>query len=303
MKHLILVFYLLAIIAGTVSVTQTVLIYLRYKKKVVKQYGLFLLALYLFLFVFAIDRYARNNSIEDLQTVQNLIWIFQAAGGFLFIFMSPYFFHGVIGIEVKKTKRAIFFVIDALVVVAAFVDIALPKLVVTDFFLNAALFGMVAYGIILIAVRLHQIAEAALKRALLIFVILSCAFFPFLYLDALIGITGSLSFLKATEGFAHPLYFLILNILTIVFALRYFNRPAYMIDNNLSEYFCAKYGITRREREIVSLLLDGKTTKEIGERLFLSAKTVENHVYNIYRKVNAKNRVQLFQLIRANALE
>jgi DNA-binding CsgD family transcriptional regulator len=303
MNHLILAFYLLAIIAGTVSITQTVLIYLCYKKKVVKQYGFFLLALYLFLFVFALDLYARINSIGDRRAVQNLIWIFQAAGGFTFVFTAPYFFHGVIGIEVTKTKRVIFFAIDALVVVAAFADIAVPNLVVTDFVLNVLLFGVIAYGIVLIAVKLHLIVEKILKRALLVFVILSCCFFPLLYLDALIGITGWLSVIQGMEGFAHPLYFLILNVLTIVFGLKYFNRPVYMVDNNLSDYFCSKYGITRREKEIIGLLLDGQATKEIGDRLFLSAKTVENHVYNIYRKVNAKNRVQLFQLIRANALE
>jgi len=45
------------------------------------------------------------------------------------------------------------------------------------------------------------------------------------------------------------------------------------------------------------------TEGEIADTLYISPKTVENHVSSIYRKVGAKNRVQLFRLIRANALE
>jgi DNA-binding NarL/FixJ family response regulator len=51
------------------------------------------------------------------------------------------------------------------------------------------------------------------------------------------------------------------------------------------------------------LLLAGFGGRDIGKRLFISPKTVENHVYNIYQKLGVKNRVQLFRLIRANALE
>jgi DNA-binding NarL/FixJ family response regulator len=54
---------------------------------------------------------------------------------------------------------------------------------------------------------------------------------------------------------------------------------------------------------VIGLLLEGESGKVIADRLYISSKTVENHVTNIYRKVGAKNRVQLFRLIRANTLE
>jgi len=42
--------------------------------------------------------------------------------------------------------------------------------------------------------------------------------------------------------------------------------------------------LSRREVEIVQLLCEGLSSKEIARRLHLSSKTVENHRYNIYRK-------------------
>ena len=42
--------------------------------------------------------------------------------------------------------------------------------------------------------------------------------------------------------------------------------------------------LTPREIEIVQLLCEGLSSKEIARHLHISAKTVENHRYNIYRK-------------------
>lgn len=55
--------------------------------------------------------------------------------------------------------------------------------------------------------------------------------------------------------------------------------------------------LTSREKEIAEYICMGLSNKEIGEKLFISANTVKNHVYNIYKKVNVKNKVELINLI------
>ncbi|EET89477.1 transcriptional regulator, LuxR family [Clostridium carboxidivorans P7] len=55
--------------------------------------------------------------------------------------------------------------------------------------------------------------------------------------------------------------------------------------------------LTNREKEIAGYICMGLSNKEIGEKLFISANTVKNHVYNIYKKVNVKNKVELINLI------
>lgn len=51
--------------------------------------------------------------------------------------------------------------------------------------------------------------------------------------------------------------------------------------------------LTRRELEVLRLLARGYTYREIGERLFISIKTVETHASNILRKTQNSNRHQL----------
>ena len=48
--------------------------------------------------------------------------------------------------------------------------------------------------------------------------------------------------------------------------------------------------LTLREDEILRMLADGLTDREIGEALSISTRTVESHVGNILRKLDARNR-------------
>ncbi|MBA2717987.1 MAG: response regulator transcription factor [Chloroflexi bacterium] len=52
------------------------------------------------------------------------------------------------------------------------------------------------------------------------------------------------------------------------------------------------FGLSRREREVLSLMAEGRTNREIGERLFISQKTVGVHVGNILAKLRVSGRVE-----------
>ncbi|RFA26624.1 DNA-binding response regulator [Alkalilimnicola ehrlichii] len=53
--------------------------------------------------------------------------------------------------------------------------------------------------------------------------------------------------------------------------------------------------LTQRETDILLLLIDGLSNREIGERLSISARTVETHRANIYRKIGANSLAGLFK--------
>jgi len=56
---------------------------------------------------------------------------------------------------------------------------------------------------------------------------------------------------------------------------------------------CVADPLTKRELEVLALLLEGWRNQDIAERLGLSPNTVKNHVYNVYQKTGAANRVEL----------
>ena len=56
--------------------------------------------------------------------------------------------------------------------------------------------------------------------------------------------------------------------------------------------------LSEREREVGALVVDGLTQKEIGARLYISPKTVEQHVARMRQKLAASNRATLVAALR-----
>ena len=60
-----------------------------------------------------------------------------------------------------------------------------------------------------------------------------------------------------------------------------------------------KYQITKREREIVEQICQGKTNQQIADELFISLQTVKDHTHRIYTKIGINGRMKLVQLVNA----
>ena len=61
--------------------------------------------------------------------------------------------------------------------------------------------------------------------------------------------------------------------------------------------------LTSREKEVFELLITNKITKEIAEELFISEKTVRNHISNVMQKLQVKGRAHaVVELIRLGEL-
>ena len=66
----------------------------------------------------------------------------------------------------------------------------------------------------------------------------------------------------------------------------------------------SKFILTNREREVFELLVQDMTTKDIAQKLFISEKTVRNHISNVMQKLNVKGRSQaVVELIKLGELK
>ena len=61
--------------------------------------------------------------------------------------------------------------------------------------------------------------------------------------------------------------------------------------------------LTPREQEILSLVADGLTNREIGERLYLAEKTVKHYMTHVLRKLQVRSRVEAALLAQRRELE
>ena len=85
-------------------------------------------------------------------------------------------------------------------------------------------------------------------------------------------------------------------------------RPAYLADNSRSDALASgKTGaptwagdLTKRESQIALLAISGKTNLEIARINGVSIRTVEGHLYQVYSKLQVRNRQELTALDRAS---
>ena len=52
--------------------------------------------------------------------------------------------------------------------------------------------------------------------------------------------------------------------------------------------------LTKREAEVLSLVILGKSSREVAEALYVSKRTVDFHLANVYHKLKVNNRIQAF---------
>lgn len=121
------------------------------------------------------------------------------------------------------------------------------------------------------------------------------------YIESLINSLGSLRkpvVLLATES--DFLFSSIPYALYGIFLLFYFLQfviPSAAGKGDLTEDLIKEWGITGREREIILMVLHGKSNADIAGELYISLATVKTHLHNIYRKIGVDSRFDLIARI------
>ncbi len=89
----------------------------------------------------------------------------------------------------------------------------------------------------------------------------------------------------------------------LINAIETVNNGEQFLNENLKKQLLSslsgqddKQLITRREKEILKLILEENTNQDIANKLFLSLRTVENHRNNLLQKLNVKNTAGLVKV-------
>jgi len=70
----------------------------------------------------------------------------------------------------------------------------------------------------------------------------------------------------------------------------------------VSQELLHEFGISKREYEVLELIAQGCSTKEIADRLFVSRNTVKSHASSLFQKLEAKRRTQAVQKAKSIGL-
>lgn len=236
----------------------------------------------------------QTQELDFLIPVWTGFW--SIAGGTLIVFSIPALAHALVGRTVARWRLRLW---------RGFASAAAACGVLFVFGVGQEVSGAVSRIAIVVeivyALGLIVVQGSPILRDYVAWVLPVCAGWSILVLPLVFLQLLSVELAGGIQQLGMPLYFLGLCVAAIVAAAKLFGRPAYAENEIPSDHFRKRFDISARESEIVTEALRGLSNQEIGEKLFISPKTVENHLASIYRKTKVKNRVQLYQLINAGS--
>lgn len=298
------IFFLINIfllITGASGIVISILLYFRNKNKIIRTYfeallswtavQIVLLFFYYFNEVLVIRNVLLNSVLNDLT----------------FIFLLPFSYklliliHDIFRIEISRNGIIMF--------LTAIFFVAIPSSSIAYLFDSLSSYmdilgiikGFIFYSFIyFIAFDINSHVASILNDDIRIIFkkvfILQMIFFPLMIFESIL-------FFERTYPFGISivmLFYAIVNFAWLHFVSRYLHLPEIKLisEENNYENFYAIYKITKREKDIVRLLLSGLSYEDIAKQLFITLETVKSHVNNIYRKSGVSSKIELSNLVQ-----
>ena len=124
------------------------------------------------------------------------------------------------------------------------------------------------------------------KRVLLLLLVIFAVYF-------LWSIFSSF-FIQADSIYVHIGFTLLWGFLAVLFDVFFLLRKRVLGEVNRRE-FLEDAGVTGQESQIIEMMARGMSNRQIGSYLLLDDKYLDAYIYNIYKKLNVNNRVELFK--------
>lgn len=170
----------------------------------------------------------------------------------------------------------------------------------------------ISYSVGIIIIRRRAIINLTIRRYILTMVVIIAVFLPVIFYDQfLLSGVHSIDTVPVAVIFSPFLYF-VLSLATLFFGIRVMissagqgNQKSILFSggNKVSQdavlqNLAKQSGLSVREIEIIPYMARGLGNKQIAAELNISPKTVGNHIYNIYKKLNITSRYELLALLK-----
>ncbi len=243
--------------------------------------------------LFTLDQFSYLMYGGMLKNILHLVWeVFYIADCSFLIVFCYFYMNWVIAKPMARWAKAAAFIEGGcyLAVSVLYQIFRYTALSVVKTFIGASI---VVYGILLFFCYRHKISNHRVKIALRTFMIISFSMVPVFICSILFPwFSASAIMLYAIAYFIYALVFL--------FMVVSHERNDEKDDSAKSELTLekvSKYKITERELDVVKLIKQGYTNKEIADKLCISVNTVNNHIANIFSKTEVRSRIDLLNLL------
>ena len=293
MNHFVFILYLLCLVLDILTIVISALLYWEYRYRVFKYLSLLMSGALLSMLVEAFRTYGVLIN-DDIGGLQQLVYLtLEPAGEVLQFLLLPATAWAALGREYPRRQRLLLTLYAGLVIATFPLEAVSGSAVVNTARELAGhfVFHIAAYLILLTNLKA---AEGRQHRKILKrYLFLGAGIIPVAlgYQALLLG--GLLPQALAPVPLPYIFYCLLFNLMCIANTFLYHVIPPVQKSEDLRETFFRKYGITSREREIIEYLLEGYSNAKIADALFISAPTVKNHIYHIFKKTGVVNRMQL----------
>ena len=317
MSHIILIYYILALMTGFAGLTFAVLVLMKYKNRMLVTYlvldgmmTLMLLVHFYQFYWFGILPFEYTPSLILVDILYFLIFT-------VISYTAPLLTHQILSKPFTVLHQIIFGGISflGLVFLAAGFSLFPDGSARTEFIKRSFLFysmlvlSILVYIEAMILLSIRKLDNEDLRKILGTVVILIAFYIPGGIADASWQkLQIDWKILPRSFNIFGAFYFL-WNLFSIIYGATYFflkpfqTEPLDIRDIKITAEFAKQFQISDREAEIVQMMIEGKSNGEIGNKMYIAPGTVKNHISKIYQKTQAKNRIELINLVRKTSGE
>ncbi len=302
MKDIIFLLYIVTLLISVLSIFSSILLYF-YKKETWLKYFIHLLLVFLLIitvyttFYFIFLYTYKVTAVLDRILLIMFIYIFSyMLGSSLFL-----------GFAIKeititnKIRTVIYAIMFCYLFFSTFIVVIENKIFINYFLILIDLSIIVL--LLLSLIKLKNLIHNKNQNILVYLILLSLILAPVEIVEFLIRKDNMMHDTYIPMGAITFAFFcLLLNVINLILTLPKILHSKGIINQNRDVMFNSlieQYKISHSEKNILLKVQKGLNNKEIAWELKLSTRTVERHIYNIYKKCNISNRIELINLINS----